>query len=161
MGRLRFTPLHPKSDQHHFSPNNIQTSWRGKVMGIEWLSKEDALIFFFFKFSQLILRKTYGIQAVSPYQAVTSKIYRLKQHFVPPATALSVTMSRGLKIPFFIFTQAVDIILLFLFVSFFKQASLQSLLQSLSLWECFWSHLCVHQLSFWSKFYWPAIYNEI
>ena len=27
----------------------------------------------------------------SPYQAVTGKIYRLKQHFLPPATSWSVT----------------------------------------------------------------------
>ena len=36
-----------------------------------------------------------GFRQCSPYQAVTSKICRLKQHFVPPATAWS-----GLKIPF-------------------------------------------------------------
>ena len=27
----------------------------------------------------------------SPYQAVTGKIYRLKQHFLPPATSWSLT----------------------------------------------------------------------
>ena len=41
-----------------------------------------------------------GFRQCSPYQAVTVKIYHLKQHFVPPATAWRVTMSRGLKIPF-------------------------------------------------------------
>ena len=29
----------------------------------------------------------YEILQCSPYQAVTGKIYRLKQHFLPPATA--------------------------------------------------------------------------
>ena len=34
---------------------------------------------------------TYTTQQSSPYQAVTSKIYRLKQHFLLPATSWSVT----------------------------------------------------------------------
>ena len=31
------------------------------------------------------------VHACSPYQAVIGKIYRLKQHFLPPATALRFT----------------------------------------------------------------------
>ena len=31
--------------------------------------------------------KRKGNSQCSPYQAVTGKIYRLKQHFLPPATA--------------------------------------------------------------------------
>ena len=58
-------------------------------------------LFFFVKFSQLISSGKYmGLRQCSPYQAETGKIYRLKQHFVPPVTARRVTMSRGLKIPF-------------------------------------------------------------
>ena len=56
--------------------------------------------FFFQIFSTNPQENISGSGSCSPYQAVTSKIYCLKQHFVPPATAWRVTMSHGLKIPF-------------------------------------------------------------
>ena len=44
--------------------------------------------------------KYMGFRQCSSYQAVTSKISHLKQHYVLPATSWSVTMSCGLKVPF-------------------------------------------------------------
>ena len=47
------------------------------------------------------------------------------------------------------------------FFLFWNQTSLQSVLQSLLVWECLWSHMCLHKLCVWSKFYWATIHDEI
>ena len=56
-----------------------------------------------------------GFRQCSSYQAVTGKIYRLKQHFVPPVTAWSVTTPHGLKIPFLYSHKVLTWFCLFLF----------------------------------------------
>ena len=52
-----FSPISPKSDQHLFSPNNIITSSREKVMRVNKIitSGKIHVLWSFIKFSQLIL----------------------------------------------------------------------------------------------------------
>ena len=49
------SPLCPKSDQHQFSPNNISSSSRVKVMRISKMFTKGKMLWSFIKFSQLIL----------------------------------------------------------------------------------------------------------
>ena len=47
-------PLSPKSDQHQFSPNNIHTKSREKVVRINKMITSGKKLWSFIKFSQLI-----------------------------------------------------------------------------------------------------------
>ena len=49
-------PLSPNSDQHQFSPNNIHTLSRNKVMRINEIITEEKMPRLFIKVSQLILK---------------------------------------------------------------------------------------------------------
>ena len=51
-----FNPLSPNSDQHQFSPNNIHTLSRDKVMRINKMIIIEKIPWSFIKFSQLILK---------------------------------------------------------------------------------------------------------
>ena len=58
-----FNPLSPNSDQKQFSPNNIHTLSRNKVMRINKMMIIEKISWSFIKFSQLILKKEmYGDQ---------------------------------------------------------------------------------------------------
>ena len=52
----RFNPLSPNSDQQQFSPNNIHTLSRDKVMRINKMIIIEKIPWSFLKFSQLILK---------------------------------------------------------------------------------------------------------
>ena len=52
----RFNPLSPNSDQQQFSPNNIHTLSRDKVMRINKMIITEKIPWSFLKFSQLILK---------------------------------------------------------------------------------------------------------
>ena len=52
----RFNPLSPNSDQQQFSPNNIHTLSRDKVMRINKMIIIEKIPWSFIKFSQLILK---------------------------------------------------------------------------------------------------------
>ena len=51
-----FNPLSPNSDQHQFSPNNIHTLSRNKVMRINEMITKEKMPRSFIKVSQLILK---------------------------------------------------------------------------------------------------------
>ena len=51
-----FSPLSPNSDQHQFSPNNIHTLSRNKVMRINEMITKEKMPRSFIKVSQLILK---------------------------------------------------------------------------------------------------------
>ena len=53
---LGFNPLSPNSVQHQFSPNNIHTQSRDKVMRINKMITIEKIPWSFIKFSQLILK---------------------------------------------------------------------------------------------------------
>ena len=52
----KFNPLSPNSVRHQFSPNNIHTLSRGKVMRINKMITIEKIPWYFIKFSQLILK---------------------------------------------------------------------------------------------------------
>ena len=51
-----FNPLSPNSDQHQFSPNNIHTLSRNKVMRINEMITKEKMPRSFIKVPQLILK---------------------------------------------------------------------------------------------------------
>ena len=53
---LGFNPLSPNSDQHRFSPNNIHTLSRNKVMRLNEVITKEKMPRSFIKVSQLILK---------------------------------------------------------------------------------------------------------
>ena len=55
-------PLSANSDQKQFSPNNIHTLSRDKVMRINKMITKGKMPWSFIKFSQVILKKIYGDQ---------------------------------------------------------------------------------------------------
>ena len=55
-------PLSPNSDQQQFSPNNIHTLSRDKVMRINKMIIIEKILWSFIKFSQLILKEMYEDQ---------------------------------------------------------------------------------------------------
>ena len=57
-----FNPLRANSDQKQFSPNNIHTLSRDKVMRINKMITKGKMPWSFIKFSQVILKKIYGDQ---------------------------------------------------------------------------------------------------
>ena len=57
-----FNPLSPNSDQHQFSPNNIHTLSRNKVMRINEMITKEKMPRSFIKVPQLILKGNYGDQ---------------------------------------------------------------------------------------------------
>ena len=58
----RINPLSANSDQKQFSPNNIHTLSRDKVMRINKMITKGKMPWSFIKFSQVILKKIYGDQ---------------------------------------------------------------------------------------------------
>ena len=56
MVTLTFNPLSANSDQKQFSPNNIHTLSRDKVMRINQMITKEKMPWSFIKFSQLILK---------------------------------------------------------------------------------------------------------
>ena len=52
-----FNPLSPNSDRERFTPNDVHTLSRDKVMRISKMITEEKMPWFFIKFSQLILKE--------------------------------------------------------------------------------------------------------
>ena len=67
-----------KSGFSPFRPEKISIIYRIIVLPYRTIYPENIAQFFYFL--------SHPMQC-SPFQAVTGKIYRLKQHFLPPATA--------------------------------------------------------------------------
>ena len=54
---VRIKPLSPNSDQQQFSPNDVHTMSRDKVMRINKMMTKEKMPWSFNKFPQLILKK--------------------------------------------------------------------------------------------------------
>ena len=59
----QFDPVSPKSDQHQFSPNNINTQSKEMVMRINKMITTGKMLWSFIKFSPLISKEMYEDQS--------------------------------------------------------------------------------------------------
>ena len=59
----QFDPVSPKSDQHQFSPNNINTQSKEMVMRINKMITTGKMLWSFIKFSPLISKQMYEDQS--------------------------------------------------------------------------------------------------